>query len=91
MAQAVTELADSLESHASSRANFHDVSDEHRHAVAEWLLIAHRQRENEPDNNRIDAYEQHLNKKQNNYFYQCGQAGIDIEEARAMWQNVVER
>jgi hypothetical protein len=91
MAQRVTELANSLESHASNRATFHGASDKDRRAVAKWLTIARVQAQNEPDDNREREYNEHMNRKRNNYFYQCGRAGIDIEEARAMWSSVVER
>lgn len=80
-------VADSLEDHASSRANFDGLSENERKSVAQNLVIARSQAEN--TGGSTAQYRHEMRKKKNLYFYKCGHVGIDTDEAKAMWWSVV--
>lgn len=88
MTEQIDELAETLENHASSRADFRSASESQRREIAKWLVIARVQVENSGDGNR-DAYKIQLIEKRSRYFHVCGAAEISIEEATYLWSNVV--
>lgn len=93
MTEAIQELADSLEEHASNRADFRDVNDAQRYRVAEQLFLAQAQvnANNAPDDTLAGdrAYTNQLLRKRDSYIHACGQAGIDMKESRQMWWSAV--
>jgi len=93
MSEAIQELADSLEEHATNRADFRDANDAQRYQVARWLFLARSQvnASNAPDDTLEGSrvYASQLMKKRDRYFYACGQAGIEMKEATKIWWNAV--
>lgn len=93
MTEAIEELADSLEEHASNRADFRDANNAQRYRVAEGLFLARTQvnASNAPDDTLEGsrAYADQLMRKRDSYFHACGQAGMDMKEAKKMWWSAV--
>lgn len=88
----VSELAQSLEDYASSRAEFRNATNSQREKVASWLVQARVQvrASDAPDNTRgAGAYTRALSAKKNRFFYACAEADISISDAEGMWWNYV--
>lgn len=93
MSDAIEELAESLEEHASNRADFRDATNAQRYQVARWLFLSRAQvnASNAPEDTLEGdrAYADHLLRKRDRYFHACGNAGIGIKEANQMWWSAV--
>ena len=93
MSDAIESIANELEDHGSNRIDLRDVTNSQRHQIAKWLVVARAQvnATNSPDDTLSGSYEyaDHLIDKKNQYFYACGNAGIDIKEANLIWYSVV--
>lgn len=77
-----------LEAHASSRANFYEVSDKQRAEIKRLLTIAKSQAETDAGG-RDGAYGSAMIAKRSRFYHACGTAGICVEEARTMWMSYV--
>jgi hypothetical protein len=90
MSDATRELASSLEDHGTSRADFRDISDDERHAIARQLVIARAQAQSpEQEVWKEEQYRWHMRRKKELYYYECGAAGLDRKEAEQIWWSVV--
>ncbi len=90
MTEVIKELADELEEYGSSRADFRNLSQDERERIARQLVIARAQARS-PDSDKWDneRYVSQMIKKRVQYSYEAGRAGLDPEEARAIWWNCV--
>ena len=83
MSEPAESLGQELESHASSRADFRQLSAKQRTHIAKSLVIARSQVDtgNENEMRLIDV--------KCGYFYKCGAYGLDLQEAQSIWWSVV--
>lgn len=90
MTEVIEELADELEEYGSSRADFRNLSQDERERIAGQLVIA-RAQARAPDSDYWDneRYVSQMIEKRVQYSYEAGKAGLDPEEARAIWWNCV--
>lgn len=90
MSNAVKEMAAELEEHASSRANFQNVSDDDRWEIARELTIARAQAQ-DPNSDVWEKppYREAMRRKKEVFHHRCGKAGIPIHEANYIWWNAV--
>jgi hypothetical protein len=90
MTEVVESLANELEEHATSRADFSRLSENDRHRIARVLVLARVQSvprgSPEWDN---DTFRAEMRRQKERLMFLCGGAGIDEQEARAVWWSVV--
>jgi hypothetical protein len=86
-------VANDLEEYGSSRADFHQVSDEHRKSIARKLVIArnqaHRRAEGGENLWESKKFKSHMRRKKISFFHSCGSAGVSFEEANFIWWEFV--
>lgn len=90
MSDEVTELATSLESYGTPRADFRGLSEQDRRAIAKQLVIASTQVV-EPESYKWDDpdYRASMRRVRENYMYECGKSDLDRDETRHLWNNVL--
>lgn len=87
--ETVEEVADALEEHGSSRANFRDVSDNERRLIARQLILG-RSQANASNADWDDmSFRSRMLETRVAYAYECGQAGMSPRESRYVWWNFV--
>lgn len=89
VSSAVRELATELEDHGTSRANFRSLSDSDRYRVARVLVIARSQVNATNADFDNDKFRWHMHRKKEEYFYVCGDVGVDWDEASYIWWSAV--
>lgn len=90
MKEEVTEIATTLESYGTPRADFRQLSAQDRRAIARQLVIASSQLV-EPEAEQWDDpdYRASMRRVRQNYMYECGKSNVDRDEARYIWNNVL--
>lgn len=88
--QAVRELAEELPEYQTSRGmEFREIPPEQRENLANVLVRARSQANATHADWRDDSYRREMRRKQNEYYYEVGQLGIDMKEAYEIWWGVV--
>ena len=86
----VREVAEVLPEHQTNRGNeFRDLSTEQVIPMARAALIARCQVKASNADWDNERYRWHMRQKKQTYFYHAGRLGIDMGEARSMWQGYV--
>lgn len=80
--ESVKIIEKNLEQFGTTRANYEHISNEDQHRVAQRLAIHF---------NRQRVGVEIREKEQQIFFHVCGDAGIEWDEARALWKNCTQQ